>query len=300
MMDKETNCYCFCCFHSTMNFRSMHAFFLQHPSAKMSSSGLNNRLFFLFFFFFLCIFPFLSLISTNPVHHPLDALTPSEITQVQKIVKESFCSPCRSLSFHYAGLHEPDKPVVISCLASEHGCSKIPPRQAFVLARINHENHAIVVDLTNSRVVSDTVQDGLGYPLINLEEQGDANDLPLKYAPFVASIKKRGLKLEEVVCLTYSVGWFGEKTTEKRIIKLLCFYMDGTINFYMRPIEGLDITVDLDKMKIIGYNDRSIVPIPKAEGTDYTQAKKPFNTSSGEPKPSFTLDGHVVRYIRYC
>jgi primary-amine oxidase len=48
----------------------------------------------------------------------------------------------------------------------------------------------------------------------------------------------------------------------KRVLKLLCFYIEGTINLYLRPLEGITLMVDLDEMKIVEYFDRFIVPVP--------------------------------------
>ncbi|CAI9102244.1 OLC1v1000485C1 [Oldenlandia corymbosa var. corymbosa] len=274
-----------------------------------------------FLLFLLCIFAInLCFISTTKDYsshlHPLDSLTSSELTQVQTIVKNAFCSStsssCHSLSFHYVGLHEPDKPIVLSFLQEqeEEEPTKIPHRQASVLARINHSNHEIIIDLTDSAVISNKIHDGHGYPLLNFAEQEAANKLPFTYGPFLASVKKRKLKLEETVCQSFTVGWFGEEKT-KRVVTVMCYYLDGTVNLYMRPIEGITVTVDLDVMKITGYVDRSIVPVPKAEGTDYrevvNQGKPPLLNSTTEnltgPQqnvhPGFAIDGNVIRWANW-
>ncbi|KAJ4971395.1 hypothetical protein NE237_004494 [Protea cynaroides] len=113
------------------------------------------------------------------------------------------------------------------------------------------------------------------HPLMTFEEQGVANELPLTYVPFKASISKRGLSLSEVVCQSYSVGWFGEMNVKKqrRLVKVLCNYLDGTVN----------LGGDLDTMNITDYEDRITVPIPKAKGTDYRSShhKAPFGSKAG-------------------
>ncbi|KAL7177927.1 hypothetical protein ACSBR2_031146 [Camellia fascicularis] len=142
--------------------------------------------------------------------------------------------------------------------------------------------------------------------MLTFEEQEAANKLPLTYAPFIASIDKRGLKLEEVVCGSFTVGWFGEERT-KRVVRVMCYYLDGTVNLYMRAIEGITVTVDLEMMKIKGYYDRLMVPVPKGEGTDYrgSKQKPPFGPSVEriavlQPDgPSFTIDGHTIRWANW-
>ncbi|KAG5588228.1 hypothetical protein H5410_048662 [Solanum commersonii] len=141
--------------------------------------------------------------------------------------------------------------------------------------------------------------------MLTLQEQTATDELPLSYLPFISSIKKRGLKLKEVACQGYPVGWYGEKRkSTNRMVKVICYYLDGTINLYMRPIEGITIIVLIDQMTIASYIDRLIVPVPKANGTDYMGSK--LQRSSHESNsikivqpdgPSFTLDdGNTVRW----
>jgi primary-amine oxidase len=88
------------------------------------------------------------------------------------------------------------------------------------------------VDLSNRSVVYHTVYNGHGYPLFTDDEQSTAIELAQTYEPFLESIQKRGLNILDVVCDTFSIGWFGEVET-KRLLKLLCFYINGTANLYI-------------------------------------------------------------------
>ncbi|XP_057771733.1 primary amine oxidase-like [Salvia miltiorrhiza] len=102
--------------------------------------------------------------------------------------------------------------------------------------------------------------------------------------------------MEEVVCMSFTVGWFGQERS-RRMVRVMCYYMDGTVNIYMRPIEGVTVAVDLDRRAIIGFHDRVVVPVPKAQGTDYTGRDQPYMESEGgvDEDASFTLDGNVLR-----
>lgn len=159
------------------------------------------------------------------------------------------------------------------------------------------------MDLSTRSVVSDKVYGGHGFPLLTLDEQTVASELPLSYKPFLDSVKKRGLNLSEVVCTTFSVGWFGEEH-KKRVIKILCYYTEGTPNLYMRPLEGISLVVDLDELKISEYYDRDRIPVPKAQGTEYrlSKQKPPFGPKLKgfaivQPEgPGFKIDGHTIRY----
>ena len=279
----------------------------QHQNAYLRAKRLNNyphktmastlKL----ILFLLLSFHIFSLVSSHQ-HHPLDSLTPSEFTLVQTIVNKTYPSSKLNITFQYIGLDEPDKPIILSWLSNPK--SKPPPRRAFVITRLNKQSHEIIVDLSTRVIVSDKVYHGHGYPLLTLNEQFVAVELPQTYEPFIESIKKRGLNLSEVVCSTFTVGWFGELKS-KRLLKLLCFYIDGTVNLYARPVEGITLVVDLDKMKIVEYNDRLIVPVPKAEGTEYRESKQkpPFGPHLNgaalvQPNgPGFKIDGHTVRSV---
>ncbi|KAA8527605.1 hypothetical protein F0562_035000 [Nyssa sinensis] len=254
--------------------------------------------------FFLSFSQILSIILTHQ-YHPLDPLTPSELNQVRTIVRGSNPIPHHNLTFQYVGLDEPDKPSILSWLSNQS--TKNPPRRASVIARIDKKTHEITVDLSTHSIISDRIYDGHGYPTLTFEEQTAANKLPLTYAPFVASISKRGLKLEEVGCGSFSVGWYGEKRKTNRVVKVMCYYLDGSVGIYMRPIEGITTIVDLDEMKITGYSDRLMVPVPKADGTDFrgSKQKPPFPPRLKEitvfqPKgPSFTISGHSIRWANW-
>ncbi|KAH6816461.1 Copper amine oxidase family protein [Perilla frutescens var. frutescens] len=241
------------------------------------------------------------LVSTHKLH-PLDPLTPFELNQLQTLVKKSH----PNVTFHYVGLDEPDKHEILSWMSRTRMSDFVGPRRAFVIARADSKSHEIVVDLSKKLILSDKIYYGSGYPMLNIEEQTIATELPLQYAPFKASVAKRGLKLSEIVCSAFTNGWYGAKHT-KRVITILCYYLDGTINFYMRPIEGIMVIVDLDEMRIVDYRDRQIVPVPKADGTDYRESEQnpPFDTRIKsmtilQPDgPSFTIDGHRVRWANW-
>ncbi|XVF78253.1 hypothetical protein PTKIN_Ptkin14bG0115900 [Pterospermum kingtungense] len=256
------------------------------------------------FIFFL--FSTLSIISLSyQLQHPLDSLTPNEFIQIKALVNQSYPTSNHNLTFHHVGLEEPNKQLVISWL--ENSSTTPPPRQAFVIARINHKTHEIIVDLSSKRIISDQIYNGYGYPVLTFDEQNAASMLVFKYEPFLASISKRGLKIEEVVCEAFAVGWYGEKQKNGRVVKVLSFYKDGTINMYMRPIETITMTVDLEEMKVLHFQDRFMIPVPKANGTDYRESEQraPFGpqlkgiTVVQPDGPSFTIDGNRVRWANW-
>ncbi|XP_021897066.1 LOW QUALITY PROTEIN: primary amine oxidase-like [Carica papaya] len=251
-------------------------------------------------FFLFCFISFPSICTSK--HHPLDPLSRKELTLIKTILNKSY----HNLTFHYVGLDEPEKTVLLPWL-SRPTKKTLPPRRALVIARLHKQTHRIIVDLSSCSIISDKLYEGFGYPLLTIEEQTTASLLPLSYEPFLDSIKKRNLDLASVVCSTFTVGWFGEEKMGRRVLKIQCFHPKDTVNVYVTPIEGITLVVDLDEMKIVDYSDRIRVPVPKAEGTDYRSSmqKPPFGPSLAyaailEPDgPGFKIDGHKVSWANW-
>ena len=261
---------------------------------------------FLLIFSILILSSSVSLISSTNYLHPLDPLTPSELNLVRTLVRKAYPSSSpkhNAVTFQYVGLDEPDKSAVLKW-QSEPKTAVKPPRRALVHARFNKQTLELVVDLSTRSLVSKRVHLGHGFSILTLDEQVEANALPSSYPPFKESIKKRGLNMSRVFCSAFSTGWYGEEKSE-RVLKVQCYYGEGTANMYLRPIEGIIIVVDLDEMKIVGYNDRIRAPLPKAEGTDFrlSAMKPPFGPRLNAPAmvspegPGFKMDGNTIRYM---
>ncbi|GMN46670.1 hypothetical protein TIFTF001_015843 [Ficus carica] len=237
--------------------------------------------------------------------HPLDPLSPSEFDSVRTIVQKAYSSKSKyNLTFQYVGLDEPEKGTVLKW-QSRPDIVKLS-RRALVHARFNKQTLELVVDLSTRSIISKQVHYGHGYPMFTLDEQVVATELPYSYKPFKDSVKRRGLDISQVVCSTFSTGWYGEEKSQ-RVIKIQCFYTNGTTNLYSRPLEGITVVVDLDDMKIVQYFDRIRVPLPKAEGTDFrfSVMKPPFGprlngvamVSPG--RPGFKIDGNTVSWANW-
>ncbi|KAK7842436.1 primary amine oxidase [Quercus suber] len=97
-------------------------------------------------------------------------------------------------------------------------------------------------------------------------------------------LDEKSCEFVDVVPAVFTVGWYGEKSMSGRVVKVLFFYKGGSPNVWVRPIVGIAVLVDLDKMVIVKYSDSEAVPIPKAEGTEYRGSKMrpPF---AAETKP---------------
>ncbi|KAJ1405647.1 Copper amine oxidase, N2-terminal [Sesbania bispinosa] len=251
----------------------------------------------------LAFLSFQAVFSVTPLHfqHPLDPLTKEEISLVRTIVLSKYQTSKNNVAFHYIGLDDPEKETILKWETMKPTIVFVP-RKAFVVAIINSQSHEIVIDLKAIHIVSDTIYKGNGFPTLSIEEQSAAIELPLKYPPFIASVNKRGLNLSEVVCSSFTMGWFGEAKSS-RTVRLDCFMKESTPNIWVRPITGITIVVDLDLMKIVEYHDRAVEAVPTAENTEYraSHQKPPFgprqhSLASHQPQgPGFQINGHSVR-----
>ncbi|CAL5198785.1 unnamed protein product [Lathyrus oleraceus] len=254
----------------------------------------------------LTLLSFLAVVSVTPLHfqHPLDPLTKEEFLAVQTIVQNKYPISKNKLAFHYIGLDDPEKDHVLRY--ETHPTLVTIPRKIFVIAIINSQTHEIVINLKVRSILSDNVYNGYGFPILSINDQEIANELPLKYPPFIASVNKRGLNLSEVVCSSFTMGWFGEEKNI-RTLRVDCFLKESTANIYVRPITGITIVVDLDLRKIVEYHDRDIEAVPTAENTEYQFSKQspPFgpkqhSLTSHQPQgPGFQIKGHSVSWANW-
>ncbi|CAN0923405.1 Primary amine oxidase [Linum grandiflorum] len=265
---------------------------------SMTNSNLTLTLLFL-----LCLSAATISPTTAAAGHPLDPLSPDELTTIQTIFTTTY--PLHNTTFHYIGLDEPDKTAVVSWLQNPSS-SPAPPRRAAVITRSNRQTHDIVINLSTRTVESDRVYHGSGYPTFTFEEQMVANQMPMDFKPFKESVKRRGVDLMDVICSCFPAGWFGGEEVSRRVTKVQCFVTTkDSVNLYMMPLEGITMVVDLDEMRIVEYLDKDGAPLPKAQGTDYRMTE--FDPPSGprlnaavlvQPDgPGFVVDGHSVRWL---
>nr|URX65378.1 primary-amine oxidase [Gymnema sylvestre] len=239
--------------------------------------------------------------------HPLDPLTVQEINRVREILVSHQPFSASFPSIHSLELDEPEKDTVLSWVKGD----PLPPRKAFVIAYLNGQTHLVTVDLGSGQVTSNvTVPGSSGYPMVTTEDLISALRVVYSSGEFNKTVEGRGVKLSDLSCLTPSTGWFGPEEEGRRVVKVTCCSKEGTPNFYMRPIEGLVVTVDIDNQEIVKISDTGRdIPIPPAKNTDYryvvqkeSPKMQPLNPISIEQPlgPSFRVeDGHIVRWANW-
>jgi primary-amine oxidase len=241
--------------------------------------------------------------------HPLDPLTVAEINRARELLHAHppFSSVPASLFVHSLALDEPDKSLV---LRWQKGADPLPPRRAVAVVRFRGKSHVLAVDLGGGAgAVTPLPVPTTGYPTMTMDEQSTLCWAPFADAGFNATIRRRGVRMSDVACLPISLGWYGPTEEGRRLIKVQCFSTQGTANFYMRPIEGLTVLVDMDTREVVEISDRGGgIPIPGAENTDYRYAghrsasgfQSDVSAPSMEPAASGpgleVEDGHTVRW----
>ncbi|XP_030524718.1 primary amine oxidase [Rhodamnia argentea] len=245
-------------------------------------------------------------VSDTP-QHPLDPLTLQELSRVRTLLLSHPLFANRApYALHSVVLEEPDKPSVLAWRKGDP-----IPRQASVVASVAGESHLLTVDLDKGGVTAQGAGPLSGYPTMTIEDMTSATWAPLADPEFNRTVLARGVDLADLACLPISSGWFGRAEEGRRLIKVQCYSSKDTANFYMRPIEGLTVLLDMDTKRVVEITDKgSDIPIPTAANTDYRfsqfdqnrRAYRLINPISIEQPqgPSFTVeDGHVVKWANW-
>ncbi len=241
--------------------------------------------------------------SRSPIAHPLEPLTIEEVTAAVSIIRRKrhlgnqFRFPCVTL-------HEPSKSVVIDF----HPGDPIV-REAFLTLLDNAvgATYEAVVSLTDKQVISWKHIPGV-QPNIMADELAECEAAVKSHPNFTAALEKRGITdLELVVVDPWAIGNFGFADEEGlRLSRCLCYlraHPQG--NFYARPLDGLVLVVDLNKMQVLRIEDIGVASVPPEAG-EYTHSFipkfrddiKPLDITQPEGT-SFTVEGHHIRWQKW-
>ncbi|MBJ7328398.1 MAG: primary-amine oxidase [Solirubrobacteraceae bacterium] len=247
--------------------------------------------------------------------HPLDSLTGEEITEAARILKEvqGLGDEARFVSIV---LHEPHKSRV-----REWSEGDPVPREAFIVLR-NRETkgtYEAVVSLSEADVVRYELMEGV-QASITFEEFMACEDVVRASPEWREAIAKRGVTDVEMCMLDpWSSGYLGpdDHPSNRRICRPLTWVRQGDAddNGYARPIEGLQVVVDLDAMEVVEVIDHGVVPLPPKSGnyapdlavgdennvpaiTGLREDVKPIDITQPEGA-SFTVDGSLVEWQKW-
>src|SRR5438445_580407 len=171
----------------------------------------------------------------------------------------------------YVMLNEPAKKDV---LAWKPGNGTEVDRQAFMVVRdrTRRKTFEAVVSLTQEKVVSWEEIKGV-QPSIMLEEFMTVDEVVRKDPRWQAALRRRGVSnFEMAITDAWSCGYYSEDDAagKGRFCRPLTWVRPGPgEHVYARPIEGLIVKFDLDKMEVVEVEDHGVVPVP-AKKANYT------------------------------
>ena len=251
--------------------------------------------------------------SANPAH-PLDPATAAEYLAGRDIMAAAglLADPVR---FAYYGLEEPPKDTVLAGtglagtgLAGTGRPATDRRLRAFLLNTDTGESTDVVVSLTDQQLVSartlDRGQDG---QLPILEGDFAIVDEIVKADPdWRAAMARRGYHdLSQIRTCPLTAGAFGPPDDDRRrMVRVLAFIQAREHDLaWAHPVDGVAAYVDLIEKKVFKVTDEFELPVPEESG-DYDDEAvrgphrttlKPIEITQPEG-PSFTLDGHALRW----
>jgi primary-amine oxidase len=251
--------------------------------------------------------------ATRPVSHPLDPLSAEEVGAASAIVRTVRELPA-STRFITITLHEPPKGRVLALREGEQ-----LDREAFVVLRDREQRatYETVVSLTRGELVSWREVPG-AQPGLTFGEFIACEDVVRADPRWQAAMRERGVTDFSLAMIDpWSAGYTGEADdpARHRICRPLTFLRSKPDeNGYARPVEGLIVTVDLDRMEVIDVEDHGVVPLPPRPGNYIPEMMlEPGNWPAvntlredvrpveiNQPHgPSFVVDGYAVSWQKW-
>lgn len=229
--------------------------------------------------------------------HPYDPLTGEEITRAVDAVR----GDGRLADGHWFSTITLDDPPGVDLTRSR--------RQARVVAvdRPDASLVEIMVDLASGAVQYWARHVGVR-PAIGFGEALTAIVALHGHDGYRAALARRGITdLDQVQIDPWPTGNLGDPAEEgRRVARCLSYFREQPgDNGYARPIEGLLAVVDTANGDVLDVVDHGVVPLPEGRGSYRPEDHAPLRDDlrpldiSQPDGPSFTVDGHVLRWQRW-
>jgi primary-amine oxidase len=230
--------------------------------------------------------------------HPLDPVTADEYLAGRDILEKAglLGDPVR---FAYYGLEEPPKPQIQAGTATDRRL------RAFLLNQATGESTDVVVSLGTDAVVSKKILDPPAdgqLPIVG-SEFALVDDITKADPGWLAAMAKRGLT-DVTKIRTCPITMGVPDGDQRRFVRVLAFVQEREHDLaWAHPVDGVTAYVDLIERKVYRIDDEFEAPVPRESG-DYDDPEvrgpqrgtlKPIEITQPEG-PSFTLDGHLLRW----
>jgi primary-amine oxidase len=263
----------------------------------------------------LVFLPLLLAFDAIAAAHPLEPLSADEHGAAYGITRLLFAAdtalPHDALLFPYIALREPAKAFVRSWSGGDF------PREAtvHVLHAPSNRTWVATVDLRAGRVSRlDLLPPGT-QPAVTAEEYVVAEELVRAHEPWRAAMQARGLDPDDVYVDVWAPGDrelpgsvvanmpHGSRT---RLLRALAFLRGGPVeaydpenpqNPYVRPIEGVVVTLDMNEGAVVHMTDTVLRPVSRESGNASTRRTglKPIRVT--QPNGGgFEVTGRLVRW----
>jgi primary-amine oxidase len=236
--------------------------------------------------------------------HPLDPATGAEYLAGRQILADAGLLG-DTARFAYYGLEEPPKAEVLAS-----GPDRRPDRRlrAFLIDVATGASADVVVSLGEQRVVGHRVLDPRtdGRVPILSEDFAAAEEAVRADPRWRAAMARRGLTdVSKIRACPLTAGSFGRPGEDsRRMVRVLAFRQERQHDYvWAHPVDGVAAYVDLIERKVFDIVDEFQAPVPEESG-DYDdpavrgplrEGLRPIEITQPEG-PSFTLDGHLLRW----
>ncbi|MGF1527133.1 MAG: primary-amine oxidase [Candidatus Competibacterales bacterium] len=239
----------------------------------------------------------------SPPAHPLDPLTPAELTAAVALLQHTdrLQRPC------YITLSpaEPDPRI----LDAWEGRENLPRRvEAVVLDKGRGCTVEALVCLTAGDVVAWRERSDV-QPAIAIDEFGLCEAIAKADPVVQAALARRGITDPELLMVDpWSAGHYGDPLeSQHRLSRALVWVRSKAHdNGYAHPVEGLRVLVDLMAERVVAVEDDGDTPVPippqdsnyAARFVEPRPGPKPLEITQPEG-PSFEVDGHHVSWMNW-
>lgn len=235
--------------------------------------------------------------------HPLEPLDAAEIEVALGVLRAAGKVDDQTL-FPAIALDEPDKSFVLAWRPGE------PTRRAakvVVFARGRGKLYEARVDLAARKLASFKEVVG-AQPPVSPEELALVPKIVRKDRRWQQAMRKRGITdFAEVMVDAWAPGLLGsdEPRTTRWLRAMSYLKKKGVKNGFALPIEGVIVTVDMNKQEVYKVTDTGVHPLPTQVSDLDARANQPLRPAlkpleTRQPQgPEFTVDGHHVTWQKW-
>lgn len=248
--------------------------------------------------------------AAEPPPHPLDPLSVSEIAAVGKVIRENMDETKQfpeDSEFAMVALREPPKSEVLDW---ERRGGKNRRRALAVLYSTQQDRTVeVIVDVSRPEApkIERTTERPDVQPMMLDGEDERAAEMIEDDDAWKEALKKRNIDPRDVALDVWAVG-LSPQGTKPRVFRAIAFFQGDAVNYYDRPIEGLEALVEMGTGKVEVKDVGQGEPVP-ANSLDFNEDAIRRTIGLREPPkplhivqpqgPSFEVNGQEVRWQKW-